>query len=74
MIFSMISRSKASTDRLKEIMDEEIDITSPRDVSALSDIKGHVQFNDVSFKYYLDNEQYILKDINFEVLPGEHLR
>lgn len=73
MIFSMISRSKASTDRLKEIMDEEIDITSPRDVSALSDIKGHVQFNDVSFKYYLDNEQYILKDINFEVLPGEQL-
>ena len=32
-------------------------------------IKGHIQFKNVWFAY--DNEDYVLKDINFELLPGQ---
>ena len=32
-------------------------------------IKGHIQFKNVWFAY--ENEDYVLKDINFELLPGQ---
>lgn len=72
-MFSMFSRSRASVQRINEIMDEEIDIMSPKNPVEIKEPKGHIEFKDVDFKYYLDNEQYILKDINFEILPGEQL-
>ena len=73
MIFSMISRSKASTDRLHEVLNEELDITSPQNPQVIENPKGEIEFNHVDFKYYEDNEQYILKDINFKLGAGMQL-
>lgn len=73
MIFSMISRSKASTDRLHEVLNEELDITSPQNPQVIENPKGEIEFNHVDFKYYEDNEQYILKDISFKLGAGMQL-
>ena len=34
------------------------------------EIKGHIIFNDVSFKFE-DDTNYLLKNISFEIKPGE---
>src|SRR5690606_23774699 len=34
------------------------------------EIKGHIIFNNVSFKFD-DDQNYLLKDVNFEILPGQ---
>ncbi len=74
MMFNMFSRAKASIDRINEVLDEEIDIQSPQ-VNAihLNEIEGKIEFENVDFKYFEDNEQYILENINFTVLPGQQL-
>ncbi|NLW28603.1 MAG: ABC transporter ATP-binding protein, partial [Erysipelothrix sp.] len=39
----------------------------------LNEIEGKIEFENVDFKYFEDNEQYILENINFTVLPGQQL-
>lgn len=74
MMFNMFSRAKASIDRINEVLDEEIDIQSPRvNPIRLDSIEGKIEFENVDFKYFEDNEQYILENINFSVLPGQQL-
>lgn len=73
MIFSMVSRSKASIDRINEIIDENIDIQSVKNAQHIENPQGKVEFDQVAFKFYSDNEQYILKDISFTLQPGEQL-
>lgn len=75
MIFNMYSRGRASSDRINQVLEEELDITSPKDEDriVLENIKGKLEFKDVDFKYFIENEQYILKDINFVLEPGQQL-
>lgn len=75
MMFNMYSRGRASSDRVNEILDEELDITNPRPEETLhiENLQGKLEFRNVDFKYYVDNEQYILKDINFTLNPGEQM-
>lgn len=75
MMFNMYSRGRASSDRINEILDEELDITDPHpsETIHLEEVKGKLEFRNVDFKYFIDNEQYILKDINFVLEPGQQL-
>ncbi len=45
--------------------------TRRRDLQVLEDVKGHVEFDHVSFKYTGKNQPWVLDDICFEVKPGE---
>lgn len=74
MMFNMFSRAKASVDRINEVLDEEIDIQTPREGAIhLEAIEGKIEFENVDFKYFEDNEQHILENINFTVQPGQQL-
>ncbi len=63
-----ISRAIVSAKRIIEIHDMQSDITYKTET--VDNIKGNVTFDHVYFKYS-DNDEYILKDINFTAKAGE---
>lgn len=72
-VLMMISRSKASVIRLKEVLETEPDITNAAILDTLPENpRGDIHFDNVSFRYYEDAND-ILTNINFAIKPGEHV-
>lgn len=69
-VFMMVTRSMASGRRILEVLDETIEI---RDESTedLQVTEGRVTFEHVFFKYKKEAEEYVLSDINLDILPGQ---
>ncbi|MBA5850069.1 ABC transporter ATP-binding protein [Clostridium sp. cel8] len=70
-MFIMIPRASVSANRINEVLKIEpaiVDSDSPKHFE--EEIKGIVKFENVSFKYE-GAEEYALKDINFQALPGQ---
>lgn len=70
MIFVMVIMSKASVERINEVLEEQPDI---RDVEhPVMEVKnGDISFSHVSFSYSKDKNRLSLKDINLEIRSGE---
>ncbi len=58
-----------SAERVFEILDHKPEIADKEDAIELPDIKGNIQFDNVTFSY--DGEQNVLENVSFEVQPGE---
>lgn len=69
-ITSMVQQSAASQKRINEFLDQEPSITNHSNVKET--IKGGIAFKDVTFTYE-DTNITALKNISFEVNPGETL-
>lgn len=70
MIFVMLTMSRASAERICEVLNEESDLHSPE--NALTEVAdGSITFQNVSFSYTKDSENYCLKDVNLEIKSGE---
>ncbi len=70
MIFVMLTMSKASANRIVEILDEKTDITDGE--KGLTEVKdGSVEFRNVSFKYFESAEKNALDNINIRINSGE---
>lgn len=70
MMFVMIVMSRASVERIVEILNEESDMTDPEDaVTEVAD--GSVRFDNVSFSYSGDTDRLCLKNINIDIKSGE---
>ena len=67
MIFIMYPRASISADRINEVLDTKCKIKDGKETT--SDVKGKVEFKNVSFKYP-DSDEYVLRDISFTALPG----
>jgi len=65
----MMNRAVSSAHRIFEILDTEPQIQDVPDPVVLSPLKGHIVFENVGFTY--DGVRPVLKDISFEVKPGE---
>ena len=74
MMLLQVARAKACGDRVVEVLDTEIDIVNPENpyIPKKEDIKGKIEFKDVSFKYQADdNGDNILESISFTANAGE---
>lgn len=70
MIFVMIVMSRASCERICEVLDEEIDLVNPENpIMSLSD--GSISFKNVSFSYSKNMDKLCLKNINLEIKSGQ---
>ena len=70
MVLVMIMISRASAERIVELLDEESDITSKED--AIKEVKdGSISFENVNFSYVKDINKLCLKDVNLEIKSGE---
>jgi subfamily B ATP-binding cassette protein MsbA len=65
-----LTQSIASMDRVFELIDEKYDIDDSSDAIQCRNVKGHIQFEEVSFSYN-ENEPPVLKKINLDVSAGE---
>ncbi|HIQ74883.1 MAG TPA: ABC transporter ATP-binding protein [Candidatus Cottocaccamicrobium excrementipullorum] len=69
-VFLMTTRALASWKRIKEVLDEEIDIKEDR-ARDIQVEKGDIRFDHVSFKYHTGAEEYVLSDISFHIKAGQ---
>lgn len=65
-----LTQSIASMDRVFEFVDEEYDIVDRDNAKTLKNVRGDVNFNNVSFKYN-DEDLPVLKGIDLHVRAGE---
>ena len=70
IIFVIYPRTAVSIKRVLEVINTETKIKEGNINSSDTDIKGEIEFKNVSFKYP-DAEDYVLKDISFKVNTGE---
>ncbi|KGX88801.1 ABC transporter ATP-binding protein [Pontibacillus litoralis] len=68
-VINLFSQSKASGERLLEILQAEEEIQEIKQPFQSSAIEGHVTFQDVTLAYD-EGDDAALKDISFEALPG----
>ena len=72
MLFMNSSRALASSRRIREVMEEEIDLSDEhaahRDTLVT---RGEVEFRNVSFRYYKNSENKVLDDISLHIGAGE---
>ncbi|MBL7115376.1 MAG: ABC transporter ATP-binding protein [Kiritimatiellae bacterium] len=60
----------AAFERFVEIMDESPDIEDRPNAIALPKVKGDIEIENVSFKYYSDDPDWVLQNVNIHVRPG----
>jgi ATP-binding cassette subfamily B protein len=70
MIGSMLSRAEASAHRLFEVVDAESDVQEEQNAISLTEVRGDVEFKNVSFRY-IGAESNVLSEISFAVPPGK---
>ncbi len=70
MLFIMFVLSRASIQRIYEVLEEEIDIVSPEN-SKILPADGSISFSDVSFSYFKDMNNLALEHIDLDIRSGE---
>ena len=66
-----LQTSIAGAERVFEILDAETDIKEKPNPHQLTDVRGHIKYENVSFHYIEGIE--VLKNINVEIKPGERV-
>ena len=70
MVLVMMMISRASAERIVEILDEESDIANKE--NPVMEVKdGSIKFENVSFSYVKDMNKLCLKNINLDIKSGE---
>ena len=70
MVFVMITMSRASAERIVEVLDEQSDITNCDD--PIYEVKdGSIQFTDVCFSYAKRPDKTVLDDIDLVIPSGQ---
>lgn len=72
MVLLQSSRAVASSGRIGEVLDTEIDLTDETAAHKNSVVReGKIEFRHVSFRYYKKNQEKVLDDISFTIKPGQ---
>jgi len=70
MIIMAVSQAGAGAQRIFEILDAQIEVTDRPQAAELPPIEGRVEFEDVTFLYFREQEP-VLKEVSFVAEPGE---
>ena len=71
-LIGMHAQGKASLKRISELLDAKPAVADRADVTPATDIKGDVEFRNLSFVYPDGNEE-VLSDVSFSVKAGENV-
>jgi len=70
MLLMNSSRALASARRIREVLDEKLDLTDEGATQPdLMVNEGSIEFKNVSFKYYKNSSEYVLDNINLKIPP-----
>jgi len=67
--YNIMQTAMASSERIFKLLDNQTFINNPENPVKLEDPKGSIEFKNVWFAY--NSDEYVLKDINFSINPGE---
>lgn len=67
-LFNDLASAIASNNKIKKIYEEKPQIVEPQCPVVLEEVKGNIQFENVSFQI---DEKYILQDISFQIESGK---
>jgi ATP-binding cassette, subfamily B, multidrug efflux pump len=67
---SVLSRAEASAQRIFEVMDAQSEVTDRPGAMDAPELKGHVVFDEVSFRY-AGGETPVIQEVSFEALPNQ---
>lgn len=67
--YNILQQAMASSERIFEVLDYESPVRDPKDPVKLDDVKGNIEFRNVSFGYNPD--EYVIRNINFDIKAGE---
>ncbi len=70
-IFNTLQSTLAGAERVFEVLDQKEEIEDKKECKELANVRGNVEFKDVSFGYNEDN--IVLHDISFKVEEGKSL-
>lgn len=70
MIFIILPRSSVSAKRILEVLQTKPTIVDGNISESTAQLRGEVEFRNVSFKYP-DAEEYVIRDVNFIAHKGE---
>lgn len=70
-VVTELQNALACASRLFELIEEEPQIPEPADAVKLTDVKGSVGLNDVSFSYVPDRK--LIEGLNLSVKPGQRI-
>jgi ATP-binding cassette subfamily B multidrug efflux pump len=70
MIIMAVAQAGAGAERIFEILDAESEVQEKPGAKELPPIRGRVVFDDVTFRYFRDQEP-VLKDVSFVAEPGQ---
>lgn len=71
MVFMMIVMSRASMDRIVEVLDEKIDIEDGKDAKDIVPSDGSIDFDGVDFSYKKQADVLNLENIDLHIKSGE---
>jgi ATP-binding cassette subfamily B protein len=70
--FNVMQSAMASSERIFKLLDEPVTIESPAQPARRhAPGQGHIRFENVWFAY--NDDDFVLKDVSFEVRPGERV-
>ncbi|MCC6616021.1 MAG: ABC transporter ATP-binding protein [Anaerolineae bacterium] len=69
-IISLMAQASASAGRIFEVLDAKSDVTDKPGAPAMETIQGHVEFKNVTFRYFSSGEP-VLNNVSFEAQPGQ---
>ena len=67
--YNILQAAMASSERIFRLMDSPVEIASPADAYRPEEVRGAIEFRQVSFGY--NEDEQVLHDISFAVAPGE---
>lgn len=71
-VLMQITRSFPSADRIRQVLDTEIDIKEPTKSVSVQEMTGDVNFEHVNYSYS-KNGEYVIKDISFHAKRGQKI-
>ena len=71
-LIGMHAQGKASLKRISQLLDAKTDVIDKEDVTPAQDIKGDIEFRDLSFAYP-DGSTNVLSNVSFSIKAGENV-
>ncbi len=68
-LFAQFQAAVAGAERIFDLLDTPVDIVERQDAEALDVVQGHIQYENVSFRY--TDDELVLDDVSFTVEPGQ---
>ena len=71
-LIEMVSRGKASLNRISELMDAKQDVVDKEGAKDISEVKGKIEFRNLHFKH-CTGDYDALNGVSFTIEPGENV-